>query len=105
MFGDGPIKTFSLRGVKDNPPYLHDERLLTLDDTIEFFNLGPRHQTDAGGKTRPAAIPSRALASFPSRTANQFAMGEPPSGDSIRDDAGKWVSRGKCASPPGDGKC
>jgi cytochrome c peroxidase len=39
MFGDGPIKTFALRGVKDNPPYLHDERLLTLDDTVEFFNL------------------------------------------------------------------
>ena len=37
--GDGPIKTFSLRGVKDNPPYLHDERLLTLEDTVEFFNL------------------------------------------------------------------
>ena len=37
--GDGPIKTFPLRGVKDNPPYLHDERLLTLEDTIEFFNL------------------------------------------------------------------
>jgi cytochrome c peroxidase len=25
MFGDGKEKTFSLRGVKDNPPYLHDE--------------------------------------------------------------------------------
>jgi cytochrome c peroxidase len=37
--GDGPNKTFALRGVKDNPPYLHDERLLTLDDTVEFFNL------------------------------------------------------------------
>ena len=37
--GDGPIKTFGLRGVKDNPPYLHDERLLTLEDTVEFFNL------------------------------------------------------------------
>jgi cytochrome c peroxidase len=37
--GDGPIKTFALRGVKENPPYLHDERLLTLDDTVEFFNL------------------------------------------------------------------
>jgi len=37
--GDGPIKTFSLRGVKDNPPYMHDERLLTLEDTVEFFNL------------------------------------------------------------------
>ena len=36
---DGPIKTFPLRGIKDSPPYLHDGRLLTLEDTIEFFNL------------------------------------------------------------------
>jgi cytochrome c peroxidase len=36
---DGKIKTFPLRGVKDTPPYLHDGRLLTLDDTVEFFNL------------------------------------------------------------------
>ena len=36
---DGPIKTFPLRGVKDSPPYLHDGRLLTLDDTVAFFNL------------------------------------------------------------------
>ena len=36
---DGPIKTFPLRGIKDTPPYLHDGRLLTLDDTVEFFNL------------------------------------------------------------------
>jgi cytochrome c peroxidase len=36
---DGPIKTFVLRGIKDSPPYLHDQRLLTLEDTIEFFNL------------------------------------------------------------------
>ncbi len=39
MSGDGPIKTFPLRGVKDSPPYLHDGRLLTLEDTVEFFNL------------------------------------------------------------------
>ena len=36
---DGPIKTFPLRGIKDSPPYLHDGRLLTLEDTVEFFNL------------------------------------------------------------------
>jgi cytochrome c peroxidase len=36
---DGPIKTFPLRGIKDSPPYLHDDRLLTLDDTVEFFNV------------------------------------------------------------------
>jgi cytochrome c peroxidase len=37
--GDGPIKTFVLRGIKDSPPYLHDGRCLTLEDTVEFFNL------------------------------------------------------------------
>ncbi|QBG49116.1 cytochrome B6 [Verrucomicrobia bacterium S94] len=36
---DGPIKTFPLRGIKDSPPYMHDGRLLTLADTVEFFNL------------------------------------------------------------------
>ena len=36
---DGPIKTFPLRGIKDSSPYLHDGRLLTLEDTVEFFNL------------------------------------------------------------------
>lgn len=36
---DGPIKTFTLRGIKDSPPYMHDGRLLTLADTVEFFNL------------------------------------------------------------------
>jgi cytochrome c peroxidase len=37
--GDGPIKTFTLRGIKDSPPYLHDGRCLTLEDSVEFFNL------------------------------------------------------------------
>jgi cytochrome c peroxidase len=36
---DGPIKTFPLRGIKDSPPYLHDGRCLTLEDTVEYFNL------------------------------------------------------------------
>lgn len=36
---DGPIKTFPLRGIKDSPPYMHDGRLMTLDDTVEFFNI------------------------------------------------------------------
>jgi cytochrome c peroxidase len=35
----GPIKTFTLRGIKESPPYFHDGRLLTLEDTVEFFNL------------------------------------------------------------------
>ncbi|MGD9764847.1 MAG: cytochrome B6 [Candidatus Binatia bacterium] len=36
---DGPIKTFPLRGIKESPPYFHDDRLLTLEDTVEFFNV------------------------------------------------------------------
>jgi len=37
--GDGPIKTFTLRGIKESPPYMHDGRCLTLEDAVEFFNL------------------------------------------------------------------
>jgi cytochrome c peroxidase len=37
--GDGPIKTFTLRGIKDSPPYMHDGRCFTLEDTVELFNL------------------------------------------------------------------
>jgi cytochrome c peroxidase len=36
---EGLFKTFSLRAIKDSPPYLHDGRLFTLEDTVEFFNL------------------------------------------------------------------
>jgi len=49
---DGPIKTFPLRGIKESPPYLHDQRLLTLEDTVEFFNvvlgtkLNPEEKSD-----------------------------------------------------------
>ncbi|TVM14601.1 cytochrome B6 [Oceanidesulfovibrio indonesiensis] len=39
IIAEGPIKTFTLRGIKDSPPYLHDGRLLTLEDTVEFFAL------------------------------------------------------------------
>ena len=37
--GDGPMKTFTLRGIKESPPFMHDGRCLTLDDTVKFFNL------------------------------------------------------------------
>lgn len=36
---EGPIKTFPLRGIKDSPPFLHDQRCPTLHDAVEFFNL------------------------------------------------------------------
>ena len=48
---DGPIKTFPLRGIKDSPPYLHDGRLLTLEDTVEFFNLVLETKLTAPEKT------------------------------------------------------
>ena len=48
---DGPIKTFPLRGIKDSPPYLHDGRLLTLEDTVEFFNLVLETKLTAQEKT------------------------------------------------------
>ena len=35
----GPIKTFPLRGIKESPPYLHDGRLLTLEDAVEKLRL------------------------------------------------------------------
>jgi cytochrome c peroxidase len=47
---DGPIKTFPLRGLKDSPPYLHDGRLLTIEDTVEFFNLIAQVRLDDGEK-------------------------------------------------------
>jgi cytochrome c peroxidase len=46
----GPIKTFPLRGIKESPPYLHDGRLLTLEDTVEFFNLVLELKLDANEK-------------------------------------------------------
>lgn len=48
---DGPIKTFPLRGIKDSPPYLHDGRLLTLEDTVEFFNTILELKLSKGEKT------------------------------------------------------
>lgn len=39
MTTGGPTKTFPLRGIKDSPPLLHDGRLLTVDDTVEYFSL------------------------------------------------------------------
>ena len=48
---DGPIKTFPLRGIKDSAPYLHDDRLLTLEDTVEFFNIVLELKLSAQEKT------------------------------------------------------
>ncbi|HSX87584.1 MAG TPA: cytochrome B6, partial [Pseudomonas sp.] len=39
-----------LRGIKDSPPYLHDGRLLTLEDSVEFFNLVLQRKLDEAEK-------------------------------------------------------
>jgi len=56
MTADGSIKTFPLRGIKDSPPYLHDGRLLTLADTVEFFNLILETHLTADEKTELEAF-------------------------------------------------
>jgi len=53
---DGAIKTFPLRGLKDSPPYLHDGRLPTIEDTVEFFNLMVGAQLTADEKKDLAAF-------------------------------------------------
>ena len=50
MAHDGAIKTFPLRGIKDSPPYLHDGRCFTLEDTVEYFNLIQQLQLAASEK-------------------------------------------------------
>jgi cytochrome c peroxidase len=50
MAHDGPIKTFPLRGIKDSPPYLHDGRCFTIEDTVEYFNLVQQLQLTAEEK-------------------------------------------------------
>ena len=54
--GDGPIKTFVLRGIKDSPPYFHDGRLPTLEDTVEFFNVVGGLQLSQEEKTNLVAF-------------------------------------------------
>jgi cytochrome c peroxidase len=50
----GPIKTFPLRGIKESPPYFHDGRLPTLEDTVELFNLILELKLD--GKEKKALV-------------------------------------------------
>lgn len=54
--GDGPIKTFTLRGIKESPPFMHDGRCLTLEDTVEFFNLVLNLQLNQEEKTSLVAF-------------------------------------------------
>ena len=60
--GDGPIKTFTLRGIKDSPPYMHDGRCLTLEDTVEFFNLVLRAEADCTGEAGSGRVHATAIA-------------------------------------------
>jgi hypothetical protein len=53
---DGPIKSFVLRGIKDSPPYFHDGRLPTIEDTVEFFNVVGGLQLQQNEKSALAAF-------------------------------------------------
>ena len=57
MAHDGPIKTFPLRGIKDSPPYLHDGRCFTLEDTVEYFNLIQQLHLTRPGEEGPRRLP------------------------------------------------
>jgi hypothetical protein len=53
--GDGSMKTLGLCGINDDPPCLQDGRLLTLDETVEFFRLiltAKLHSGNSGGRPR-----------------------------------------------------
>jgi cytochrome c peroxidase len=45
-----------LRGIKDSPPYFHDGRLPTLEDTVEFFNIVGGLKLDHDDKKALAAF-------------------------------------------------
>ena len=57
----GPIKTFPLRGIKESPPYFHDGRLLTLEDTVEFFNLILETEADRPGEVGSGRVHAATL--------------------------------------------
>jgi|GEM_PF-6743125 len=72
---EGPIKTFTLRGIKDSPPYMHDGRCLTLEDTVEFFNMVQGLKLTEPEKTALVAF-MRQLYAFPRRPGPR--PGRPP---------------------------
>src|SRR5258708_14177181 len=91
IHAEGPIKTFTLRGIKDSPPYLHDGRLLTLDDTVEFFNLVLGVQLTPREKA--------ALVAF-MRQLSQHSTAEPPPGAPPGPPMPRMVSASPTAKSP-----
>jgi cytochrome c peroxidase len=55
--GSTPAKTFTLRGIKESPPYFHDGRLLTLEESVEFFDLVLELKLDADERHALVAFP------------------------------------------------
>ena len=100
---DGPIKTFPLRGIKDSPPYLHDDRLLTLEDTVEFFNLVLGRSLSAAGKEGPGGVPARPVGSRSSGThAGEVRSGTRASAAPSESGSVKWKTEAAAGtdSPP-----
>ena len=59
--GGGPIKTFPLRGIKDSPPYLHDDRLLDARRHRRVLQPGAPAQAHRRGEERPGPLPLRTV--------------------------------------------
>ncbi len=51
-----PGRRIPLRGIKNSPPYLHDGRLLTLEDSVEFFNIVLQTRLQQQEKDDPVAF-------------------------------------------------
>jgi hypothetical protein len=79
----GPIKTFSLRGIKESPPYFHDGRLLTLEDRGV---LQSRHGDEAHGRGEEelGRISAPALSRIERRAATKAVQAEPKTNRPIR---------------------
>ena len=69
-----PSRSFLWVGIKDSPPYLHDGRLLTLEDSVEFIILVLGTQLTAK-RTEPGGLSTRALTVMIERHEKVLATG------------------------------
>lgn len=56
---DGKFKTPSLREVSRTPPYMHNGVLATLEDVVEFYDVGGKIPGALANEIRPLALSGR----------------------------------------------
>ncbi len=61
----GPITTFTLRGIKESAPSFHDGRRLTLEDAVEFFNPDLGDPADRRREGQPRRVPATVVSASP----------------------------------------